>query len=308
MGAAVGMLGNATSGEDPIATYGRLLAARHRLNLGDHLTQLLQPERAEASVWVPLAEVLAPGSAVLTEVVAAHQRAAEAWDTHIAAALVLKMFSVQLIWPVLLPWATERRVPELTVANTWVRVEGGGRLRGLRLEVPRFAVLPQDPAAGHPAAVVLDDEEALLEWLDEHVLTAAIARAVEVMRGRYRVSNRLAWGNVAPTANGLFQRLAAALGEDALRPSREAFFARRPDLAEMLTHVRFDDGTPAGRLQPMRTVCCLIYKAGDGTFCGTCPLIPLATRIARYEAYCRGEGWLPLTAADRARREDHLLT
>ncbi|GAB2588706.1 (2Fe-2S)-binding protein [Streptomyces capparidis] len=176
-------------------------------------------------------------------------------------------------WPACLlmsvPWFLDRRVPRLPVEHVSVN-RAEGRMTAL---VTEFSCLPGDPAAGHPGARVVPDEEAL-----RGALRAAVAEHLEPLltafRPRMRRGPRALWGMATDElVEGLLylghlfgdeERAAADLA--ALLPGRTPPFHGEAALRPVPS-----PGGGLPRYTRTRLSCCLFYTLRPDEVCATCP-------------------------------------
>jgi hypothetical protein len=99
--------------------------------------------------WMP-ASALVTGARLDDLLVAAKQR----WGAspHAAAALAWRSYTYWLALPVVLGWATARRVPLVAPEDVLVRVDGSRQLLTLGLRRVRLVVTADDPLADAPPA------------------------------------------------------------------------------------------------------------------------------------------------------------
>ncbi|MEV0975538.1 (2Fe-2S)-binding protein [Streptomyces sp. NPDC049915] len=175
-------------------------------------------------------------------------------------------------WPACLlitvPWFLHRRVPRLPVTHvSYDRTAGH-----MAVHPASFACLPGDPAAAHPAARVVPDEEAL-----RAEVRGAIAEHAEPLLAafgpRMRRRGRALWGMVTDeVVEGLWY-VAHLLGEEKrarhelelLLPGATKPYAGAAAFREL--------SGPNGERLPTRdrASCCMFYTVRPEDTCATCP-------------------------------------
>jgi hypothetical protein len=166
----------------------------------------------------------------------------------------------------------ERRLPDLAPAAVAIDV------RGAAFTSPRCWALPDDPDAGHPDVSVMPVAAALraqlVGQLEEHAaplfttLRSVAPYGVTAMRANYadRLASALLW-------------LAEELGNpDLARREVPAFVALLPGTPRTGLLEVEQDGRHGVFLR--RAGCCLNYRLLGQVKCDTCPLWPLAERVA----------------------------
>ncbi len=165
----------------------------------------------------------------------------------------------------------ERRIPDLRAENVSLHFGDGGFAEALALSSPRFFSLPDDPEAGHPDAVVLPSEEALLAWMREPIAETHLQeliptlRSLRIKRGT-RVLRRLGTDAFAEAFMSVGQ---AADREAEALDAAEKLLAGPSPLSGPANYfvLEYEGGSAQTRV---RNTCCLHYKVAGST-CLTCP-------------------------------------
>lgn len=232
--------------------------------------------------WV-LASELAAGGEALTAALAREEREVEATYGRQARPDVVASFALHRhAWPsallFTLPYFLLRRVPWLTPADVAFHPDTGR----LAVRVSAFGCLPDDPAAGDPAARVVGSEPAL---------RAAVRRAAATYLGpllaafgpRMRRGPRALWGAACDElVEGLWY-LGQLLGEEE-RARADAAALLPGDTAPYAGGASFRTLTgPDGEQLTTRdrASCCLYYTLRPQDTCVTCPRTCDADRVAR---------------------------
>ncbi len=168
----------------------------------------------------------------------------------------------------------ERRVPSLRPADLAFRLaEPRPHVAGVAVLSPRFACLPDDPAAGTPEATVVADERALAAVLRGR-FTAHAARFVDAYEPGVRLGRRMLWAAATDVLdNSLW--LAGRHGGDEGAGVLDAavVLADGPAPLTSPSTLRLAPGGAAPtRWTRRRESCCFHYllAAGQGA-CQTCP-------------------------------------
>jgi len=169
----------------------------------------------------------------------------------------------------------ERRVPSLRPQDIAVQVATDGRPHpvGIALRAEEFACLPDDPAAGTPAATVVDSEQALAALLRArhagHAARFAVSFKPPVHFGPHTL-----WGSATDALDlGLWN--AGRFGGDEGAGVADAALVLPAALepftsASTLHTVCGDDGHPAWTRR--KETCCFHYLVGESP-CKTCPRV-----------------------------------
>ena len=184
-----------------------------------------------------------------------------------AAALAWKAYSYWLSLPVVLGWASARRVPLVTPDDVLLHFEEHRPLvtLGLRPSV-RVAVLGTDPLAalGLPQVRVVHDDAELLGALRASLLDAHLTPLSAKIRESVRLGSRTLLGSVASgVAHGLIRAADVLPGpivetvDTALRTLGVA------DLVEV-------NRGRAGELSVQRKTCCLAFTLPEPKVCTGC--------------------------------------
>jgi ferric iron reductase protein FhuF len=214
--------------------------------------------------WVPATELLT--GAALDELLAAPRKL---WGAkpHAAAALAYKQYTYWLAMPAVLGWAVARRVPLLDAGNVAVRLAADDHRVELGVRRPVVAVLPDDPAAGHPDAVVAAGEAELLAVLRDTLLDRHVAPLVAATRERVRIGAHTLYGQLAAGVTYVLTAASSPGVELVADP-----VAAGAALLEALGMTRLADlrEAPEGGLCVRRSTCCLAFVV-PGLGGRTCP-------------------------------------
>jgi hypothetical protein len=200
-----------------------------------------------------------------------------------------------------LGWAvgTERRAWPLEPASLWIHRHGDGWFDGFAVGARQVRMLPDDPDAGHPDAVVVADVDALRAGVAGEAV-AVLGPLFAAVRSFAPYGVRGMWGAVADS-------LGSSAAIAALRAGRPA----RPAFDEAMRIVDGLVAAGAGRItrptpeqvrwaRGMTTVvhkgtCCLWYKTTDESapigerYCLSCPLQPGADQHERWVTWLDAE-------------------
>lgn len=178
----------------------------------------------------------------------------------------------------------ERRVPDLSAQNTVLHIDKAGWVDALALVIPRFACLPDDPAADDPHAVVVADVDALRRFYLHTLLTAHLEAFMSGMKSRYKYGLRAMQETLADRIVGTLIWLLKELGEkERIGGEVAAFSSLLPFKSKSgVLEVPFE-----GRCEPFlkRASCCLSYRLPEHGYCTSCPLQSEDERTARFQAY-----------------------
>lgn len=176
--------------------------------------------------------------------------------------------------PAIACYVLARRVPDISPQNVALTFNGDGGLSEAALRVERFAVLPDDPAADHPEALVLADEAAMLGWMRER-LEAGIGPLIEAARGHARLGRRSAWRGVPDYVAAAFLMVGWGTEDQARYAADAEAFVTNSDSSMKGNNTKFfvveDRGRRGAYLA--RGVCCQAYKEPDQDNCDSCPML-----------------------------------
>ncbi|MCI4063242.1 ferric iron reductase [Micromonospora sp. R77] len=190
---------------------------------------------------------------------------------HACAALAWKSYSYWAALPVVLGWASARRVPLLDPADVLVHFEDHRPLLTLGLRrSTTVAVLPTDPLAltGAPEIRVVADEAALLAQLRGSLLDAHLAPLISAIQAEVRLGTRTLLGSVASgIAHGILR------AADALPGSSTRSIGTLLDALDLADLVELVPG-PAGEPTVQRRTCCLAFTLPRPKICQGCCVRP----------------------------------
>lgn len=191
---------------------------------------------------------------------------------------------------------TMRRAWPLSPHGIALHRHADGWFDGMALKDPTMWVLPDDPAAGSPDAVVFEDEKAL-----GSALAAEVARVVEpvfaAVRSATRYPTRSMWGSLADGIAGtaLWRGVRLGTADPALWDRAGAFLDRleertrllriRPSLAE----IAWSGGVAQ---LSVKGTCCLYFKTFEGKpdpcgegYCSSCPFRAPESRTEKWASW-----------------------
>ncbi|MCM0676149.1 hypothetical protein NCC78_15835 [Micromonospora phytophila] len=186
---------------------------------------------------------------------------------HACAALAWKSYSYWTALPVVLGWASSRRVPLLDPADVLIHFEDHRPLltMGLRRSTT-VAVLPSDPLAlaGRPEVRVVADEAELLGLLRASLLDAHLGPMIAAIQAEVRIGARTLLGSVASgIAHGIL-RAADGLPGSSVETIDTLLGAL--DLADLVELVPGPSGEPTVQ----RRTCCLAFTLPKPKICQGC--------------------------------------
>lgn len=190
----------------------------------------------------------------------------------------------------------ESRCPQVSPQTVFLRHHPGGWIDGIAFADSAYVVLPDDPAAADPQAIVVPDRAALYaHWA--RATTSVLTPLLDSVASQGRFGRRGLWANgvvdcAVATATGLSRRHP----EDTDR--LVAVTTALLDALDRLTRA----SSPRARLFPVlwrektylfdvKSACCLLYKTvlpharQAGSYCTGCPLIGDDDRAARWRRW-----------------------
>ncbi|WP_203825269.1 hypothetical protein [Actinoplanes palleronii] len=190
---------------------------------------------------------------------------------HAAAALAWKTYAYWLALPAVLGWVSARRVPLITAGNTMMSFTNPDVLItiGVRAGTP-IAVLPTDDLAlrGHPDAVVVPDEAALLAEFRRSLLDEHLAPLLDAFHSRVRLGKRLLLGSLASgIAYGILRSADTTPGPSATSIDLLLSTLGIRDLIDLVP-------TTHGQLDVQRKTCCLAFTLPQPKICPGCCIKP----------------------------------
>lgn len=224
----------------------------------------------DTAVWYSVSRLTDPDGSPLRALL---HDAARRWGVgpHAAAALAFKGYAWAATLPVLVGWARHRRVP--LPETDRIRVGISAKMPYVRFDLAgaAVAVLPDDPAAAHPAALVVRDPGGLLDAARAALVDDHLAAVVAALHGATRVGERLLWGTVAEAIAQPALLMADGTVADRFARARmllDAFGDRVRDLVDVV------EGPAEPRVR--RRTCCLWFTAADGRgrYCASCCVVP----------------------------------
>jgi hypothetical protein len=170
-------------------------------------------------------------------------------------------------------FARDRRVPDLSPANVWLRFAEWGSPNAVAFSDDRFVGLPDDPAAGLTTIETVPTVEALRDLLREDLI-ATFAPFITLLRSRARIGARSLWQGAAESCGHAIigaVPLTSAGDEHWLREEITALLCQpdsplraKPDLALIEANGR-------RRLFLIGSTCCENFKRPGEGYCNNCP-------------------------------------
>lgn len=190
---------------------------------------------------------------------------------HAAAALAWKSYTYWLALPVVLGWASARRVPLPPASDVVVDFSNERPLLAIGLRrSTTVAVLPSDPLAlsGLPQVRVVADEAELLGTLRTALLDEHLTPLLESIQSRVRVGARTLLGSVASgVANGILRAADTLPGSSAQHINTLLSALDVDNLIELTPG-------PNGGLAVQRKTCCLAFTLPQPKYCAGCCIRP----------------------------------
>lgn len=233
--------------------------------------------------WFSPADLLEGGA--LAEVLAQQAAHAPCQDKHYLAASFISYVSFQLVTATVGCYMSLNRLPDLQTDNLRFHFDENGNHDRLAFCRPTIYGLPDDPDAGHPDLIVLEDKDAL-QTLFRSQLEALFSPLVDALKAYSGMGKRGLWGIITDRIGGILIYAAQLLGrQDECEAEIEALLR--------ITGSPLNTKTGVLRLEHQghheafleRAACCLSYKVEAYGYCSTCPLVKAPERERRLREY-----------------------
>lgn len=236
---------------------------------------------------------LAPGAAYLETLIAAIQARLRTKAAAVVGSAVLQGYQWPLISTTIACYLLDRRVPDLTPANTRIRYTAEHEADVLALLGGRFTTLPDDPAAEHQDATVVTDLPALRTAVRTGI-EAHLGVVIDQLCARLGCKPRGLWLNVADSLAGtlvwLLQEQQPATALEAIEAEVAALVRvpGSPLSSRQIGLLQLSHGVQS-QVFLDRATCCYWYKTEGGEYCSTCPHRTPEGRRERLLAYMAEE-------------------
>lgn len=236
--------------------------------------------------WSPATALFQAGDTKLRELVMGYGYARwGAINNHVAASAFIIAYLTRFIYPMVGQYVLNRRVPKVTLENlSFHRTDGGIDATGLK--EPKFAVLPDDPAADHPDAEVLPREADLYRQLKEWAFNSNLEIVIETLCQSVPASARVSQNAVAASCGQALHRLYGHVEDKGpVIRAAETFF--EDESSPLYRQVSMEVIEHEGRsgLFGRRAGCCLIWRTRDDKeYCSNCVLRPREEQTRHFVA------------------------
>ena len=235
--------------------------------------------------WSPAIDLFQGEDASLRELVMDYGYAS--WGTtnnHVAASAFIVAYLTRLIYPVVGQYVLARRVPRVTLENlSFHRTQG--RIDATGLSFPQFAVLADDPAAGHPDAEVLDSVTDLYRRLRDWAFKSNLEIVIAALRRSVPASVKVSRNAVgAASAQALHRLYNLVEDKGPVLEAAEALFGDPSSLIYGQVGMEVIEHKGKSGLFARRAGCCLVWRTreGDG-YCSNCILQPREEQTRRFK-------------------------
>ena len=239
--------------------------------------------------WSPAIALFQAGDASLRELVMSYGYAR--WRTtnnHVAASAFIIAYLTRFIFPVVGQYVLRRRVPKVTMENlAFHRTDG--LIDATGLNQPRFAVLPNDPAAGHPDAEVVHNETDLYQRFKDWAFESNAEIAISALRRSVPASVKVSQNAVASSCGQALHRLYNHV-EDKNRvlSAAESLFGDPSSLTYRQISMEVIEHGGRSGFFARRAGCCLVWRTReDGRYCSNCILQPREEQTRQFKEMLR---------------------
>ena len=241
--------------------------------------------KADETGWSPAADLFRAGDASLRELVMGYGNAR--WGTtnnHIAGSAFIIAYLTRFIYPMVAQYVLSSRVPKVTLENLAFH-RTGGIIDATGLWQPQFAVLPNDPAAGHPDANVLNSEADLYEQLRDWAFKSNVEIVIEALRRSVPASVKVSQNAVGASCGQALHRLYNHVEDKSpvLRAAETLFGDPSSLIYGQVSMEVIEHGGRSGFFA-RRAGCCLVWRTReDGGYCSNCILQPREEQTRRFK-------------------------
>lgn len=230
--------------------------------------------RPKDPTWVEARLLCAPGNTRVHSLVARYAEIRKTDDFLGVAAHFTHIYPRWLVRVGIGGFVLGRRVPDLSAVNTSTMFKDSGKpSKKGAIHRLRFGLLPDDPASAHPDAVVLQDEDALRQWMFARLIDDHLEPLFRELRHGIRISYNVLWGNLAAACAEAVCRLnhrglSLSLAQKEVGALLDALKPRLGDRASVYS-------LEQGGLEALfarRRSCCLKYRLGGKSKCKNCGL------------------------------------
>ena len=224
--------------------------------------------------WSPAAALFQAEDTNLRELVMSYGYAR--WGTtnnHVAASAFILGYLTRLIYPTVIQYVLKRRVLRVTLENVAFH-STDGRIDATGLKRPQFAVLPDDPAADHPDAEVLDSEADLYRRLKEWAFKSNVEIVIAALCRSVPASAKVSQNAVAASCAQVLHRLYPQVADKNLvLRAAETFFGDPSSLIYRQVSMEVIEHEGKRGFFARRAGCCLVWRTREGNgYCSNCIL------------------------------------
>ena len=240
--------------------------------------------------WSPATALFQVGDASLRELVMSYGYAR--WGTannHVAASAFIIAYLTRFIYPMVAQYVLRRRVPRVTLENlAFHRTDG--RIDATGLRQPQFAVLPDDPASGHPDAEVLYSETGLYRQLKDWAFESNVEIVIAALRRSVPASIKVSQNAVAASCSQALHRLYNHVEDKSLVLRAAEVLLGDPSsliYGQVSMEVIEHEGTSG--FFARRAGCCLVWRTRrDNGYCSNCILQPKEEQTRQFKETLQG--------------------
>ena len=240
---------------------------------------------AEDTGWSPAAALFQSGDTNLREMVMSFGYAR--WGTtnnHVAASAFIIAYLTRLIFPMVGQFVLKKRVPRVTLENVAFH-RTDGRIDATGLRHPRFAVLPDDPAAGHPDAEVVPTETELYRRLKDWAFSSNAEIVITALCRSVPASVKVSRNALAASCAQALHRLYNHVDDKPLLLRDAETFFEDPS-SPIYRQVSMEVIEHAGKsgFFARRAGCCLVWRTRtDNGYCSNCILQPREEQTRQFK-------------------------